>query len=190
MRFLYVIIAASFFIQGCGGRTINNNTAKDLLVGFPQGALQKDDVEIVNVRQFGGSEAIAETRLKTAFRFQKIDGKWIIREVRLGHGQWEDVENLMQTLNEVKTEETKKLLDRIAQAIQKYQESTGHLPAFDNYVALSDALSPEFLTPLIRLDAWRHPLEAQSLNSDSILIWSPGPDGKSNTSDDIRKIFP
>ena len=91
----------------------------------------------------------------------------------------------MQTLNEVKTEETKKLLDRIAQAIQKYQESTGHLPAFDNYVALSDALSPEFLTPLIRLDAWRHPLEAQS-----ILIWSPGPDGKSNTSDDIRKIFP
>jgi hypothetical protein len=177
-------------LTACGGRKISNSLAEDLIVRLPQEALQKEDVEVVNVNQVGGTEAIVETRLKTAFRFEKVEGEWIIREVRLGHGQWEQVENLSRTLETVRTEETQKMLDQIAEAIRKYQESSGSLPVFKDYVSLSDLLSPRFLIPLIRLDAWMQPLGAQLLDSDSILLWSAGPDKKPHTSDDIRRTFP
>ncbi len=189
MRYSYILLF-SILMSSCGGRTINNNSARDLIVNLPQGALQEEDVEVVSIRQMGGAEAIVETRLKTAFRFERVEGEWIAREVRFGHGQWERVENLAQALEAAKKEETRKMLDSIAEAVQKYRRSTGNLPEFKDYIGLSDLLSPEFLTPLIRLDAWRQPLEAQRLSSDSILIWSAGPDLKHHTGDDIRRILP
>ncbi len=164
--------------------------AEDLIVHLPREVLQKEDVEVVGIRQVGGTEAIVETRLKTAFRFEKVEGQWVIREVRLGHGQWEQVGKLSRTLEAIRTEETQQMLDRVADAIRKYKESNGSLPSFKDYVSLSDLLSPKFLTPLIRLDAWRQPLGAQLQNPDSILLWSAGPDGKDFTGDDIRRTIP
>ena len=153
---------------------------------MPQSALEKEDVEVVKVTQISGAEAIAETQLKTAFRLEKVKGTWIVREVRLGHGQWEKVSNLAAALEAVKTDETRKMLDQVAEAIRKYRESTGNLPVFKDYIALSDQLSPQYLTPLIRLDSWRQPLEAERPNAKTILLRSAGPDGKFGTADDIR----
>ena len=78
------------------------------------------------------------------------------------------------------------MLDQVAEAVRKYRESTGNLPAFKDYIALSDQLSPQYLTPLIRLDSWRQPLEAERPNAETILLRSAGPDGKFGTADDIR----
>jgi hypothetical protein len=97
---------------------------------------------------------------------------------------------LLQTLETVKTAETKEMLERIAEAIRKYQAANGSLPPFTDYVSLSDVLSPTFLTPLIRLDSWRQPLAAERRDSNSIVIQSAGPDGKHGTQDDIRRTFP
>jgi hypothetical protein len=82
------------------------------------------------------------------------------------------------------------MLERIGEAIAKYQASNGSLPVFTDYVSLSDLLSPEFLTPLIRLDSWRRPLAAERRDSSSIVIQSAGPDGKFGTGDDIVRTFP
>lgn len=186
MKFRYLLIAV-LLLTGCGRRTLNTNRARDVVVDIPQWALEKEDVEVVFVRQVSGSEAIAETRLKTAFRIERVRGEWIVREVRVGHGQWEKVGNLTQALTEVKIEETRKSLDQITEAILRYRESNGRMPVFKDYVALSDLLSPKYLTPLIRLDAWRRPLEAERPDADSILLRSVGPDGRFGTGDDIRK---
>jgi hypothetical protein len=188
MKFVYPLICILLF-AGCAARTINNNLAKNVIVELPQRALEKEDVDVMKLIRIGGTEAIAETQLKTAFRMEKVEGQWVIREIKLGHGQWEKIDNLSEALDHVKIEETKIMIDRIAEAIQKYRESTGNLPAFKNYVTLSDQLSPKYLTPLIRLDSWRQPLEAMQSDANTILVCSAGPDGKFRTSDDICKTI-
>ena len=186
MRFLFPLLCI-LLTAGCATRSANNNHARDAILELPQSALEKEDVEIAKVSGVGGTEAIVETQLKTAFRIEKVRGKWIVREVRLGHGQWEKVSNLAAALEAVKTDETGKMLDQVADAIRKYRENTGNLPAFKDYIALSDQLSPRYLTPLIRLDSWRQPLEAERPDAETIRLRSAGPDGKFGTADDIRR---
>ena len=62
----------------------------------------------------------------------------------------------------------------------------GGLPEFSDYIGLSNLLNPDYLTPLIREDAWRRPLAAYRLGSNSVRLVSAGPDGKLGSSDDIE----
>ncbi len=185
MRFLYFLFPVLFF-SACGGRNLDNGAARRLILSLPQEALEKEDVEVVSVSQTSGSEAVVETRLKTAFHIERVHGRWEVKEVRLGHGQWEKISNLEQTLEMVRKEETNRMLDLISDAIRAYAQANGSLPQFKNYTALSDILSPKFMTPLIRLDAWRRPFEAERMDK-SIVIRSCGSDGEPGTVDDIRK---
>jgi len=185
MRFvslsLLILISA-----GCAARSINSNLARAKIMDIPQADLEKEDVDVAKVIQTSGTEAMAETRLKTAFRIEKVKGEWIVREVRIGHGQWEKISNLTAVLDAVKIAETKKMLGQISEAVQKYRQDSGSLPVFKDYIALSDQLSPKYLTPLIRLDAWRNPFGAEGSGTDTIVVQSSGPDGKFGTNDDIR----
>jgi hypothetical protein len=188
MKSGYLFIAI-LFLTACGGRTIDAKLARNLIVDMPQEVFEKEDVEVVNVMRVGKTEAIAETRLNTAIRYEKVGDEWVIREVRMGHGQWEKVGNLMQALETVKIEETRKMLDRVAEAVLKYREINSTMPVFEDYISLSDLLSPKYLTPLIRLDAWKRPLGVERSDANTIQVWSSGPDGKEGTGDDIRKII-
>jgi hypothetical protein len=184
MRFLLALLFI-LLTFGCAGRSLSNSHARNAILELPQSALEKEDVEVVKVTQIGGTEAIAETQLKTAFRIEKIKGQWVVREVRLGHNQWEKVSNLAAALEAVKVDETRRMLNQIAEAIRKYRESTGNTLAFKDYISLSDQLSPKYMTPLIRLDSWRQPLEATQPDTNTIQLRSAGPDGKFGTDDDI-----
>jgi hypothetical protein len=188
MRLIYLLPVISLLLISCGGRTISPGFAENLIIDMPEDNVEKEDVEVVNIIQTSKTEAIAESKLKTAFRLERVQGKWVVREIKIGHGPWEPASHLAPTLEAIRIDETRRLLDRLAEAIQKYRETNGSLPVFRNYVALSDLLSPQYLTPLIRMDAWRHPLGA-ARDKNSIVIWSAGPDGKSGTNDDIRKII-
>lgn len=189
MRLEYCLISL-LLLTACGGHgRLGKHTAQNLIIDIPEESLEKEDVEVVNVTQVSGSEAIVETRLKTAFRLERVRGKWFVREVRMGHGQWEKVNDLIQTLDVVKTEETRKLMDSIAEAIDKYRGEHGSLPAFKDYIALSDLLSPKYMTPLIRLDAWRRPFEAELKTSNAVELRSAGSDGKIGTTDDIVRTI-
>jgi len=163
--------------------------ARDLIIHIPAEALEKSDVEVVNITQVSGSEAIAQTTLKTAFRLERVQGTWVVREVRIGHGQWEKVTNLVKSLEKVKIEETGGMLDSIADAIRKYREANGSLPGFKDYIALTDLLSPRYLTPLIRLDSWRRPFWAELTKSNTVVVRSAGPDGRYYTNDDIARTI-
>ena len=164
---------------------MNNNFARSLIIGMNSNAMNENDVEIVKVQQASASEAIAETRASVTFRFEKNGNSWRVREIRIGHGQWENVENIERALMQIKTEETRELLSLIAEAIQKYRADNQRFPVFKDYVDLSDQLSPKYMTPLIRLDAWQRPLEVSSSGSQ-ILLNSAGPDGIMGNHDDIE----
>jgi hypothetical protein len=186
MRFLHFLLSL-LLLSACGGRSLNSGHARNIISGMPQDSLEKEDVDIIKVSQSSSSEAVVETRLKTAFRLEKVRGKWEVREVRIGHGPWENISNLERTLELVRIDETRKMLDAVAESIQAYRKAHGAMPEFKDYISLTDLLSPAFMTPLIRLDAWRRPFGAERLNK-SISLWSAGPDGKPGTADDIRKI--
>lgn len=185
MRSCYITLVLLLLLSACGGHRFNTDDARKAIAGQPQSILEKEDIDVVYVTQTGKSSAIAETRVKTAFLLDKVDEKWVIREIRIGDGQWEKIENLTEALQRVKTEETRAYLDRIEAAVRGYQKESGRMPEFRDYIDLSDKLAPKNLDPLIRLDSWRRPLRATTIESNVIKIASAGPDGIFSTEDDI-----
>jgi hypothetical protein len=184
-RYAAPLMIALLLVAACGGRSLNKNLAQSLITKLPPGDLQREDVSIGNVTQVGGDEAIVETRLKTVFRFKKIDGDWVVREILQGPDQWVNIDQFFLALRTVQVDETKKILNQVAAAIEEFRKKNRDLPVFDDYVELSDQLSPAYMSPLIRLDSWRHPLSAVRLDSHTIRLSSPGPDGNPYTDDDI-----
>jgi len=185
MRFHYLLILLILFLPACGGRKFTTDDARKAITAQPQEILEKEDVDVVYVTQTSKSTAIAETRIKTAFLLREVDKEWIIQEIRIGNGQWEKIENLATALERVKTEETRVYLERISTSVREYYKDTGTMPEFRDYIALSDILAPKYIDPLIRLDSWRKPLRATTLESNTILVVSAGPDGSFDTKDDI-----
>ena len=178
----------SFLLTGCGSRKLNKNMAQDLIANLPGDVLDQEDFDVEGISQIGSSNAVIQTKLNAAFRFQKVRGKWIPREVRIGNDQWEDIDDLVATLRRIKEDRTRGLLDTVAEAIEKYCVENGALPRFGDYDSLSDALAPEYLNPLIRLDAWERPLHVDQLNANTVRLLSGGADGKLWSGDDIELI--
>jgi len=162
--------------------------AQDLIANLPGDILDQEDFIVEEISQISSSNAVIQTKLKAAFRFQKVRGKWIPREVRIGNDQWEDIDDLVATLRRIKEDRTRDMMDTVAGAIEKYFVKNGELPRFDDYDSLSDALAPEYLNPLIRLDAWERPLHADQLNANTIRLLSGGADGKLWSGDDIELV--
>jgi hypothetical protein len=185
MRVQYLLIPCLFLLAGCGGHRFSVDDARKAIAAQPQDVLEKEDVDVLYVTQTGKGSAVAETRVKTAFLLRKENDQWIVKEVRIGNGQWEKIEDLAEALNRVKTEETRTYLGRIADSVRQYYKDTGKMPQFEDYIALSDTLAPKYLEPLIRLDSWRMPLRAETLKSNAIIVVSAGPDGRFSTDDDI-----
>jgi len=185
-RRLVAAIALLSFLTACGGRAVNKKIARDVLLNNSAWALKKEDIYIDSVNQTGTRDAVVEARLKVAFRYEKDHGKWIIREVRLGQGQWQSLDEFLRALQQARLEGTRRILEQVAAATEKYRQKNGRLPDFRDYISLSDILAPEYLNPLLRLDAWHNSLAAYRVNPDTIRLVSPGLDGRLGTGDDIE----
>ena len=180
-----VLCSLSLFLTACGGRSLNKNAARDLIVDASGSALNDENTYIESVLQTGERDAVVESRLPVVFRFERAGNKWAIKEVKLGRGQWVSFSDFRDALKKAEIEDTKDLLQKVAEAIERYRQKNGRLPEFRDFVSLSNVLNPDYLTPLIRVDAWKHPLYATRQGQDTISLISAGPDGKDGTSDDI-----
>ncbi len=190
-RILFSLLLSTL-LAGCGGRSLSRGSAQDLIVSLEQGVLSKEDAYIASVAQTGERNALVEARLRAQFRFERTGGKWKLKEVRLGNGLWVNYEDFMTALDKVRTEATERMLEQVSKAIERYREKNGKLPSFSDYVSLSDKLSPDYMSPLVRLDAWNRPLAATRQGPSTVQLMSSGPDGKFHTSDDVvlTKTFP
>ena len=61
---------------------------------LPEGVFDKDDISIQSVSQTGASHAIAVAGVRVAFKLERIQGNWVIQEVRLGNGEWVKLDSL------------------------------------------------------------------------------------------------
>ena len=122
------LLVLSLVLTACGGRAINKKNAQDIIA--EKGLFKEKAVDIESVSETGSGQAVVQAKLPVAFRLQKVRGKWEIREVRVGSGQWERVDDFVAALNKVKIEETREMLNEVASAIDRYLAKNGRLPDF------------------------------------------------------------
>jgi len=146
--------------------------------------LPSDAVRVKEVSAMGNSATVV-AQVETAFRFDKgSDGKWRVAEIRTGDRRWEDVDTLVKALNAEKTSRAHAELESIATALESFRRERGFYLESKSEAALIDNLSPRYLSRVIRVDPWHRPYEYEGTRS-SFVLRSSGPDGKTNTSDDV-----
>ncbi len=146
--------------------------------------LPSDAVRIKDISATGDS-AVVTAQVETAFRFIKSDrGQWRVAEIRTGDRRWEDLDTLMRALNAEKTARARAELESIATALESYRREHGSYLESKSEATLIDHLNPRYLTRIIRIDPWHQPYEYEGTRS-GFTLRSVGPDGKSNTADDI-----
>src|SRR5436853_7748006 len=75
-------------------------------------------------------------------------------------------------------------LESIATALESYRREHGSYLESKSEATLIDHLNPRYLARIIRIDPWHQPYEYEGTR-DGFTLRSIGPDGKSNTADDI-----
>lgn len=146
--------------------------------------LPSDAVRIKEVSSMGNSATVV-AQVETAFRFSKGgDGKWQVSEIRTGDRRWEDVDMLVNALNAEKRSRARAELESIATALESYRREHGAYLESRTEAALIDSLNPRYLARVIRIDPWHQPYEYEG-SRGAFVLRSNGPDGKSNTPDDV-----
>jgi len=189
-RNIVILVLVSLIVGGvaiAGARAAGDLTPKEarrLIARMAGVQLPSDAVRIKDVSVMGNSATVV-AQVETAFRFDKGgDGKWRVAEIRTGDRRWEDVDMLVRALNAEKTSRARAELESIATALESYRREHGSYLESKTEGALIDNLNPRYLPRVIRVDPWHQPYEYEGTRS-SFVLRSNGPDGKSNTSDDV-----
>lgn len=187
---MFILAVLAALSAGCGGRAMNKKTAQTAILESTNDMLRKDDIDIIAADQTGADHAVITADVRVALTMEKVKGRWTIRDVRLGRNPWENLDGIIRALEREKIQETRDSMQRVVAALEKYYDDRHSLPEFKDFVTLTDALSPTYLTPLIRLDAWRNPLLAFRPAPNVVRLLSAGPDGKAGTADDLELTRP
>ena len=145
--------------------------------------LPSDAVRVRSISSMGNS-AVVVAQVETAFRFVNENDKWRVAEVRTGDRRWENIDLLVHALNAEKTSRVRAELETIATALEGFKRERGSYIESNSEAQLIDFLSPRYLSRVIRVDPWHQPYEYEGTRS-SYVLRSIGPDGQTNTSDDI-----
>jgi hypothetical protein len=189
---MFILLVLAALSAGCGGRAMNKRTAQHAILESTNDMLRADDVNVIAADLTGADQAVVTADVRVALALEKVKGRWTIRDVRLGQSPWEKLDGIIRALEHVKIQETRDSMQRLVASLEKYYEEKHSLPDFKDFVTLTDALSPNYLTPLIRLDAWRNPLLAFRAAPNVVRLSSAGPDGKAGNADDLEltRSFP
>jgi hypothetical protein len=131
-----------------------------------------------------GNQAIVVAQVELAFRMTEKDGAWRAAEVRLGEGQWEDIEMLGRALDAEKAKRAGDDLRALAGGVEAYRRERGFYPETETVAGLVDRITPRFLPRVLREDPWHRPFY-YSAEPSGYRLGSSGPDGQPGTGDDV-----
>jgi len=157
--------------------------ARKLVANLAGIKLPSDAVRVKEIETFGNSATVT-AQIETAFRLVKGDKGWRVAEIRTGDRRWEDVDMLVRALDVEKAARVHAELETIATALESFRRERGFYIESTSEAVLIDHLHPHYLASVIRVDPWHQPYEYEGMHA-SFVLRSTGPDGKSNTSDDI-----
>ena len=170
------------FLSGCA-KSLEKQIAEQVRT-FEKASLGEEQVEVRNIQRSRG-QAIAEVQITTAVKLSEKEGKWIIEEVRIGDRRWEKAEHILAVIGEKRSQTTVGQLELISESIRSYQQVNAQVPQVATFEELTDLLSPRFLHPLIRIDAWSNRFSYQATGTHAYDLKSAGPDGHLGTTDDL-----
>lgn len=183
MRLPTYALLLLLLVTGACGKSLEKQV-QDQVRTSANARLNRESVEVTDLKQSGDS-AVAEVNLRTAVRMQKVDGEWIVREVRVGDRRWEKIDRIVDAIQASRIAETRGNCRLISEAVARYQQEVGRLPDEGTFDKVIDVLNPRFLEPVIRIDAWWNEFKYTRTGESEFEIRSAGPDGKFMTSDDI-----
>lgn len=167
--------------------SLSPKEARKVIANIPGFEFDPDLVRIQSIdppKNVGRGGAIVEVQFTAAFRVEKKDS-WQVAEVRLGNGQWEDMELITSAVRNEKIKRTKERLEKISLALENYYKTKGSYPQVRDIVALTDLLVPDYINPSIRTDLWSNYL-LYSSDGKTYQLQSLGPDKKTNSGDEIE----
>lgn len=174
---------AVLLLPACGKKL--EHQIRDAVRTYDSAGLNRKDVEILSIQE-SGNIALAEVKIKTAFKLKRSSGgDWIVEEVRLADGRWEKSEHILRALERERAKTTTERLDSILAGIERYRDGRGRVPDVENFESLIDVLAPGYLQSVVRLDGWARPFHFQSLSQSEFDLRSSGPDGVLKTPDDL-----
>ncbi len=152
---------------------------------FDTAEFSKKQVKVDKIKYLG-SNAVATVTVTTAVKMIKEDDQWVIDEVRIGDRRWEKAEFIIAVLNERRTARTRSDLNTLSSGISQYRSQHAKLPTAKNFEELIDALAPDYLGQVTRLDAWSNPFSYRAVSASTYDLRSAGPDGRIDTADDLK----
>jgi hypothetical protein len=182
----YLLIVTALFGFGCAGPRLSHDEARKRIAEIGTSTAVPDAIEIRRIVSQNDTSAIAETTVTLAFQFkkEKPSNQWHVAAVRLGDRDWISLDELIAAVGDARRRETLKSIEKLAEGIGAYRQRNGQLPNAADIVKLTDILHPQYMSELIRLDAWGNPLRYETAGAD-FHITSAGPDGRFGTPDDV-----
>jgi type II secretion system (T2SS) protein G len=191
-NFERLLVLPVLLLAGCGAasRKLSQDKVKEKIQELGLIELKGEQVEIKNISQNAGSQAVAEANFRLALKLSRAEGRdWQIDAVRLGDRNWLEVKTFLAALSEVRARETRENLQKLLEGLRKFKEKNGKHPQAQNIVKLTDILFPAYMSEIIRYDAWNRELIFNSTRPDSFELLSLGADGVRVTPDDIVPTF-
>lgn len=182
--------APSQFARTADAAELTTKRARCLVAGLFGVTLPSDDVRIRDVSPFGFSlgssdaTALIDALVQLDFRFARERRGWEVVAIKSRNRDWTDVRGIVSSMDQLKRSMATEELSLIAQALDSYRRDRGFFVVSDKGSVLIDHLSPKYLSRVIRLDPWSRPYQYQGEQTGYSLS-SLGPDGKTNTPDDI-----
>ncbi len=183
MSFVRHALIVLLLIGASCGKSLEKQV-QDGVRTFDTAEFSKKQVKVDDIK-YMGNHAVATVTLKTAVKMIKQDDQWVIDEVRIGDRRWEKAEFIIAVLNEKRTARTRSDLNTLSSGISQYRSQHSKLPPAKNFKELVDALAPDYLGQVTRLDAWSNPFSYRAISVSEYDLRSAGPDGKVDTADDL-----
>jgi Type II secretion system (T2SS), protein G len=147
------------------------------------GAVRIKEINPLNL-PFSGPSAVVLAVVQADVRLVNEPGGWRVSELRVGHGEWTNLQLVKDKVDQKKSEKARADLELIAKALGKLHADRGFYIASDKQGVLMDFLSPTYLPRILRIDPWHRPYLYRG-GPNQFKLRSAGPDGKEDTADDI-----
>ena len=185
-RALQLVLIAAFLASGCGGARLSHNEIRKQVAELGTSTLIPKAIEVRRIVSQSNNRLIAETTVELAFQFERDTpgSPWHVASARLGDQNWISVSELIAAINENRRKETASALGKLDAGVTAFRQRNGNAPNASTITALSDVLHPQYMTDLVRADAWGRPIRYEVAGGNFRLL-SYGVDGVRGTADDI-----
>lgn len=177
-----IILVALLLLATSCGKSLKDQV-RDQVRELSNARLGKEQVSVSNLKKMENT-ATAELNIHTAVRMKQVDGEWKIEEIRLGDRTWENIHRITAAIEKIRKEDTLNDMKIIRDGIREMVKMNGPLDKEIDFISLIDQLSPRFIGPPIREDAWDNPF-ILVVTGEGYQIRSTGPDGRPGNNDDL-----